>query len=136
MEQQILTKLSPQPEKTASWSAKTRLLFFMTTFAVVGLALGLVWYFGFRRDTRSFGSSVAAGAPSPTQIATTRVIVTKPRKGGLGRTVSQPGTVHSFGKADLYANVSGYLIRQKVDIGDIVKKGDVARRGRRPRLVL
>ena len=37
----------------------------------------------------------------------------------------QPGLVHAFNKADLYAKVSGYLVRQRVDIGDIVKKGDV-----------
>ncbi len=122
---QVVTKPPPQPEKKASWSVKKKLLFFMATFAVVGGGLGLVWYFGFRRETPSSGSSVAAGAPSPTQVATTRVMVTKPRKGGLGRTVSQPGTVLAFAKADLYANVSGYLIRQKVDIGDIVKKGEV-----------
>ncbi len=122
---QIVAEQSLQPEKKATWSVKTRVLFFMTTFAVVGCGLGLVWYFGFRRETTSSGSSVAVGAPSPTQIATTQVMVTKPRKGGLGRTVSQPGTVHAFAKADLYANVSGYLIRQKVDIGDIVKKGEV-----------
>ena len=38
---------------------------------------------------------------------------------------SAPGTVLAFDKADLYAKVSGYLIHQKVDIGDMVKKGDV-----------
>ena len=52
-------------------------------------------------------------------------MVAKPRRGGLGRTVNQPGTVLAFDKADLYAKVSGYLIRQKVDIGDLVKKGEV-----------
>ena len=51
------------------------------------------------------------------------MIVTRPRRGGLGRVVSQPGTILAFDKADLYAKVSGYLIRQKVDIGDIVEEG-------------
>ena len=37
----------------------------------------------------------------------------------------QPGLVHAFNKAELYAKVSGYLIHQKVDIGDAVKKGQV-----------
>ena len=46
-------------------------------------------------------------------------------EGGLGRTVVQPGQVQAFNRAQLYAKVSGYLVRQKVDIGDPVKKGQV-----------
>lgn len=62
-------------------------------------------------------SSSAAGA--------LHVDVMRPRPTGLGRRVTQPGLVHAFDKASLYAKVSGYLIRQRVDIGDLVKKGDV-----------
>jgi RND family efflux transporter MFP subunit len=54
-----------------------------------------------------------------------RVEVTHPARGGLERTTAQPGTVQAFESADLYAEVSGFLKKQTVDIGDRVKKGDV-----------
>ncbi len=120
-----LTKPLPRIEKKAPWSLKKRFLILTATFAIVGSGLAMVWYVGFHRATPASGSSGAAEPDSKTQGATTRVMVEKPRKGGLGRTVNQPGTVHAFDKADLYAKVSGYLIRQKVDIGDVVKKGEV-----------
>jgi RND family efflux transporter MFP subunit len=69
--------------------------------------------------------STAAGPASRTSDFAMRVEVVHPTKGGLGRTVKQPGVVHAFNKAELFAKVSGYLVRQKVDIGDMVKKGDV-----------
>ena len=85
---------------------------------------------------RRGGLSVAARRAigrggSPTSAATSaatalRVEVIRPRcAGGLGRTVVQPGQVQAFDRAQLYAKVSGYLVRQKVDIGDAVKKGQV-----------
>ena len=54
-----------------------------------------------------------------------RVEVVKPRKGGIERTTTQPGSVHSFRSAKLYSKVSGYLKEQNVDIGDHVEKGEV-----------
>ncbi|HWB01206.1 MAG TPA: efflux RND transporter periplasmic adaptor subunit [Pirellulales bacterium] len=48
-----------------------------------------------------------------------------PRAGGLPRVTSQPGSVHAFEYADLYAKVSGYVVKQNVDIGDYVHEGQV-----------
>lgn len=92
---------------------------------IVGLLLAAgaagAWWFldrGAKPDrAASIASTTAGGAP--------RVEVARPVRGGLGRFVVQPGQVHSFNRAQLFAKVSGYLVRQKVDIGDAVKKGQV-----------
>lgn len=57
--------------------------------------------------------------------AATRVEVEYPRKGLTDRTSNQPGTVEAFESVNLYAEVSGYLKTQTVDIGDRIKKGQV-----------
>jgi HlyD family secretion protein len=87
---------------------------------VLGAGLGLAWWAIDRNRTNS-----SAGDASPSKSLGTRVEVVVPTRGGLGRTVVQPGVVHSFNRAELFAKVSGYLVRQKVDIGDRVMKGEV-----------
>lgn len=54
-----------------------------------------------------------------------RVETVRPRKGGLKRLSTQPGSVHAFESADLYAKVSGFLKELPVDIGDHVRAGQV-----------
>ena len=99
--------------------ARSRVGTFLAVAAVALVGLGLAWW-----AMKPHPPVAAAGAAAPLGGAM-RVEVVHPRKGGLGRTVVQPGLVHAFNKADLYAKVSGYLVRQKVDIGDLVKKDDV-----------
>ncbi len=53
------------------------------------------------------------------------VEVAKPAQQGLGRKTTQPGSLHAFQYAELYAKTSGYLGEQNVDIGDRVKRGQV-----------
>jgi RND family efflux transporter MFP subunit len=62
------------------------------------------------------------------QPAVPVVEVITPQKGRLDRTTTQPGTVEAFQSARLFAEVSGYLKTQTVDIGDRVKKGQVLAR--------
>ena len=64
-------------------------------------------------------------AEDDTDGSPVRVDVVKPRAGGLIRQTKQPGSVHAFESVDMYAKVSGFLKTQKVDIGDLVKQGDV-----------
>jgi RND family efflux transporter MFP subunit len=45
--------------------------------------------------------------------------------GGLVRQTSQPGSIHAYESVDMYAKVSGFLKTQAVDIGDVVRRGDV-----------
>ncbi len=54
-----------------------------------------------------------------------RVEVAHPKTGGIERTSVQPGTVIAYESAQLYAKVSGYLKFQPVDIGSVVKRGQV-----------
>src|SRR5262249_40870813 len=54
-----------------------------------------------------------------------RVQVLKPTVGGLERTTVQPATVQSFEFVSMFAQVSGVLQNQNVDIGSRVKKGQV-----------
>ena len=64
-------------------------------------------------------------AASASQQARPRVPVSKPRKGGIPRSTTQPGTIESFDYADLYTKVSGRLRTQSVDIGDSVQVGQM-----------
>lgn len=65
-------------------------------------------------DTNSTPGEVAA-------IVTVRAI--SPQRVAVRRTCTQPGTIHAFYEAKLYARVSGYLRELRVDIGDTVDAG-------------
>ena len=65
------------------------------------------------------------GSPAQAAEGGVQVQVVKPTRGGLEQTVRQPGSVHAFEWAALFAKVSGYLKTQRVDIGDSVKRGEV-----------
>lgn len=69
-------------------------------------------------------AAVAAPAQDP-ERPRPRVTVTRPQTGGIARSTTQPGTMESFDFADLYAKVSGYVKQQDVDIGSMVKRGQV-----------
>ncbi len=43
----------------------------------------------------------------------------------MGRSDTEPGNVEAFDYANLYPKISGYLKVQKVDIGSLVKRGEV-----------
>ena len=53
------------------------------------------------------------------------VQVVEPRRGGMARTTNQPGSVMAFDFAPLFAKVSGYLSKLKVDRGSRVKKDEL-----------
>lgn len=53
------------------------------------------------------------------------VQVAKPRQGSIQRQMTQPAVVTSFDHVELFPQVSGILWKQKVDIGNRVKKGEV-----------
>ncbi len=64
-------------------------------------------------------------AAEPRVSAATRVETVYPSAGGFIRKTVQPGSAHSFESAELYAKVSGFLKSQHVDIGSVVKRGDL-----------
>lgn len=101
-----------------------------TMVAVVGVSAGA--YFAVQNGQTSGQASAADDARHVTDSrngersnGNVRVKVVKPHKGGIERTTTQPGSVHSFRSAKLYSKLSGYLKEQNVDIGDHVEKGDV-----------
>ena len=69
--------------------------------------------------------NTAHDSPAQPSAGAIQVQVVKPTRGGLEQTVRQPGSVHAFEWAALFAKVSGYLKTQHVDIGDPVKQGEV-----------
>jgi RND family efflux transporter MFP subunit len=54
-----------------------------------------------------------------------RVVVIRPRRQDVLRTVTQPATVLALNEATLFSQVAGYLSSIRVDKGDTVKRGDV-----------
>jgi HlyD family secretion protein len=88
----------------------------------------LVLVLGGRYLLRNVGSETASAdeinsGESPNEVPYVEVVY--PKHGGMNLTTIQPGTVRAFEWADLYAEVSGYLKVQTVDIGDHVKPGQV-----------
>jgi HlyD family secretion protein len=74
----------------------------------------------------AFSQEIESGPePAPQAAAVPTVEVTRPKPGGIPRTIQQPASIHAFETVDLYAMVSGYLKSQEVDIGSRVRKGDV-----------
>ncbi|HEX5444071.1 MAG TPA: efflux RND transporter periplasmic adaptor subunit [Pirellulales bacterium] len=101
-----------------------------TIVAVVGVSAGA--YFAVQNGQSSGEASAADNPHQATDsrnggrsTGQVRVKVVKPHQGGIERTTTQPGSVHSFRSAKLYSKVSGYLKEQNVDIGDRVEKDDV-----------
>jgi RND family efflux transporter MFP subunit len=54
------------------------------------------------------------------QVTTTRVKLSAPT-----REILLPGNVSAIGETPIYARAEGYIKSRKVDIGDVVKKGDL-----------
>ena len=98
---------------------------------VVAAGGGGIWWYLTHREGKpaaekgsASGSAESSASEGATQEAIT-VEVVHPRAGGMERLSTQPGSVHAFEYADLYAKVSGFLKEQSVDIGDTVKKDQV-----------
>ena len=78
-----------------------------------------------RKKLAAVDGNQSGGSPVPAAEGSVQVQVVRPTQGGLEQTVRQPGSVHAFEWAALYAKVLGYLKTQRVDIGDSVKQGEV-----------
>lgn len=74
---------------------------------------------------KSSETSAPFGSDPPNPSPKIRVNVVRPYVGSMARSETEPGNVDAFDSAHLYCNVSGYLKVQKVDIGSLVKQGQV-----------
>ena len=115
----------PAPKKPSGAARPSSLRLWL--FLPVALAAGAGAFAYFGRAGSSHASTHDSGGDGGAVAGSggVHVEVAKPKAGGLERTSVQPGSVHAFDRADLYAKVSGYLHVQNVDIGDIVERGKV-----------
>jgi RND family efflux transporter MFP subunit len=98
---------------------KWRLAFLsLSLIAVVGLSTYLTL-----RNSPTLKERARRAFRRDRTLLAVRCEVVHPAMGGLDRTTTQPGTVAAYESVDLYAEASGYLKEQTVDIGDFVKKG-------------
>jgi RND family efflux transporter MFP subunit len=82
-------------------------------------------YFVSRNSASAEAEQKSPGDEGEPAAADVHVEFVYPQKGRLPRVTRQPGTVVSFDSARIFAEVSGYLKEEKVDIGSRVKTGDV-----------
>jgi RND family efflux transporter MFP subunit len=91
------------------------------TLLLALVSTGLVLFFVFGGTTPRADGEAAVERHNEAPA----VKVVKPVAEGMERTTTQPGTVRAFEHEELYAKVAGLLENQQVDIGSVVKKGDV-----------
>jgi RND family efflux transporter MFP subunit len=108
----------PTPHRPGSRGRAGR-LFGLAVFAIVAAAL----VFGVWRHYRQDREVAAAAQQQATFVPSVRVQEVKQRHGAAP--VSLPGTTLAFEQADIYARVSGYVLKRNVDIGDHVKAGQL-----------
>jgi HlyD family secretion protein len=96
----------------------------------VGLGGGWVWWHSQGHASHQAGDPKATvretertGGGSSTPAA--RIDVVHPRAGGLARHTIQPGSIHAYESVDVYSKASGFLKAQSVDIGSVVKEGEI-----------
>lgn len=90
---------------------------------VAGLLLPALWGDPSQAAAVSVGQDAAGGGGDESSVP--RVEVVRPVRGGVPRRTIQPGSVHAFESVDLYAKISGFLKTQGVDIGSVIKRGQV-----------
>ena len=86
-------------------------------------AYGGVAYLTWGSSAADAESRPESNGDDPHTVARVRVV--HPEKGKMPRYTRQAGTVMSFDSVKLFAEVSGYVKEEAVDIGDKVKRGDV-----------
>ena len=110
--------IEPPPETASARRVRRRLL----GLAVLLLLLGALG-FGVWRHFEQHGEVMATAGQQASFVPTVRVEPVAARQGSLD--VSLPGTTLAFQQADIYAHISGYVLKRHVDIGDRVKAGQL-----------
>jgi RND family efflux transporter MFP subunit len=125
------TETAAQPssaagEKSRPRPSRTRSIILLALIALAGSGAAW-WAMHEKKPEHGAATPTAKGehGESPGSSGPLRVDVTHPQQGGLTRTSTQPGSVHWFEMAELFAKVSGYLKDQSVDIGSPVKQGQL-----------
>ncbi len=95
----------------------------LSILLLLGLLAGAVFYVGWApRNARieMIEAEAKSNAEERLAVTTTRVKLSKPV-----REIVLPGNVGAIGETPIYARAEGYIVTRKVDIGDVVKKGDL-----------
>jgi len=95
----------------------------LSILLLLGLLAGAVFYVGWApRNARieMIEAEAKSNAEERLAVTTTKVKMSKPV-----REIMLPGNVGAIGETPIYARAEGYIITRKVDIGDVVKKGDL-----------
>ena len=95
----------------------------LSILLLLGLLAGAVFYVGWApRNARiqMIEAEAKSNAEERLAVTTTKVKMSKPV-----REIMLPGNVGAIGETPIYARAEGYIIARKVDIGDVVKKGDL-----------
>ncbi|MCX6611122.1 MAG: efflux RND transporter periplasmic adaptor subunit [Acidobacteria bacterium] len=95
----------------------------LSILVLLGLLAGAVFYVGWApRNARiqMIEAEAKSNAEERLAVTTTKVKLSKPV-----REIVLPGNVGAIGETPIYARAEGYIVTRKVDIGDVVKKGDL-----------
>ena len=95
----------------------------LSILLLLGLLAGAVFYVGWApRNARiqMIEAEAKSNAEERLAVTTTKVKLSKPV-----REIVLPGNVGAIGETPIYARAEGYIVTRKVDIGDVVKKGDL-----------
>lgn len=96
------------------------------SFLSAGFVLGIAVITGvccYLVRERGLNRAAASSLQQEQKDAPQRVETIRPKKGGLERVSTQPGTLIAYEAVDLFSKVPGFLAEQSVDIGSKVKKG-------------
>jgi HlyD family secretion protein len=115
--------LAPSTRRGGGWRGK--LLILLIAAGLAGIAYYMATVGTDRTSTTPLEKPTPHGEKATDGSLLPRVEVVKPSRGGMERTTQQPGTVHAFEFAQLYAKVSGYVQELKVDRGSRVKKDEL-----------
>lgn len=69
------------------------------------------------------GADPTAAIPSATKVTPVKAVQLAQTE--VERTTTQPATIHAFQRAEIRANVTGYVEERTGDIGDVVDAGDL-----------
>jgi RND family efflux transporter MFP subunit len=112
----------PSARRRGGWGSKLLILLIIAGLAAGGYYMATASKDRTRRSEHEKPARHAEGGSASHDLP--RVEVVKPKRGGMARITNQPGTVHAFDYAELYAKVSGYVKELMVDRGSRVKMGD------------
>lgn len=97
------------------------------TWVFAGLSI-LVVVIGFKSYHDRATPSMSGESPNPgssAPLSEVPVETIHAQKGGMARTTTQPGSAQAFESVQRYAQISGFLKSQSVDIGDRVKTDQI-----------